>query len=157
MCPRRRWLAILCALGAAAAFALSVEGSSWWSLGGEVGVGTVASSHCFGGTCTRTGLGWAGGSETWVRAGAATYAGGLLAALLLVALAGALTARSSGRLTAASAAVATVTAAVVGAVFVTARPEVAGGAIGRGQPLFAVAVVLAAIATGSTLWRSRRS
>ncbi len=157
MSPRRRWLAILCALGAAAAFALAVQGADWWRIGGDVGVGTVTSSHCFGGGgCTRTSLGWTGGSDTWVRAGAATYAGGLLAAVLLIALAGALTAKSSGRLTAASAAVATITVAVVGAVFIRTRPELAGSAAARGLWLFAAALVLAVVAIVATLWNSRR-
>ncbi len=158
MSPWRRWLAILCALAGAAALALAVQGSDWWTVPGQVGVGTVSSNHCYGGECTHTSLGWAGGSQTWVRAGAATYAGGLLAALLLVALAGARTAGSSGRLTAASAAVATLCAAVVGAVFVTSRPVLAGDVLtlARGVPLFAAGVVLAVIAIGATLWpRSR--
>ena len=156
MPPRRSWLAILCALGASAGFAVAVQGASWWSIGGEVGIGPMTSRHCFGGNCTRTGLGWANGSDTWVRAGAATYAGGLLAALLLVMLAGALAARSSGRLLAVSAAVATLTSAVVGAVFVTGRPPLVGSSMGHGLPLFVAAVDLAVMAIAATLWRARR-
>ena len=153
MTSSRRWVPILCALGAAAAFALAVQGSLWWTIGDEVGIGTVSSEHCFGeGVCRRSGLNWTGGSATWVRAGAATYAGGLVAALLLVTVAGALTARASGRLAAMSAAVATVTVAVVGAIFIATRPDVPGTELARGPVLFALAVVLAAVAITLTFW-----
>lgn len=157
MSPLRRWLAIVCAVSAAAAFAVAVQGSAWWRVGDEVGIGTVSSRHCFGGgACQRTGLGWAGGTDTWVRAGSATYAAGLVAALMLLALAGALAARARGRLLAASAGVATLTAAVVGTVFVVNRPTtVAGTEADYGQLLFALAIALAAGVVGTTLWQTR--
>lgn len=156
MAPCRRWIVLACAVVAAGAFALAVQGSPWWRIGDEIGIGTTSTRHCFGeGSCQQSGLGWTGGSETWVRAGAATYAAGLVAAVILLALAGSLAARSSGRLAAMSAAVATVTAAVVGTIFVLTRPEVPGTDLARGGPLFAAAVVLALIAVAATLWRRR--
>ncbi|HVV85782.1 MAG TPA: hypothetical protein VHE35_22140 [Kofleriaceae bacterium] len=156
MTPFRRWLAMLCALLGAAALALAVQGAPWWRIGDEVGIGTVASRHCFGaGGCEQGTLAWTNGSDTWVRAGNATYGGGLVAALVLVTLAGALAARSSGRLPGMSAAVATVATAVVGAIFVSTRPALPGTAIGYGLPLFLAGLVLAATAVAATLWRGR--
>ena len=152
----RRWVAILFALGAAAAFAVAVQGSPWWSIGDEVGIGTISTRHCFGeGGCQQAGLGWTGGGSTWVRAGAATYAAGLVAAIILLALAGAVAARASGRLAAASAGVATLTAAVVGGIFIATRPMVPGTEVGRGIILFGAALVLATVAVGAVLWRAR--
>lgn len=147
---------MLCALAAAAAFAVAVQGSPWWRIGDEIGIGTMTTRHCFGeGECTQSGLSWTGGSDTWVKAGAATYGAGLVAAVVLLALAGALAARASGRLAAMSAGVAALSAAVVGTVFVLARPAVPGTELARGLPLFALAVVLAGVAVVSTLWRRR--
>lgn len=152
----RRWVTILCALGAAAALAIAVQGSPWWRIGDEVGIGTVSTRHCFGeGACQQAGLGWTGGSTTWIRAGAATYAAGLVTALVLVALAGSLAARSTGRLPAASAGVATVTAAVVSAVFIATRPMVPGTEVSRGAVLFGLGLVLSAVAVVTTLRRAR--
>lgn len=156
MPPLRRWLTVALAIGGAVAFALAVQGSSWWTIGDDVGIGTVSSRHCFGeGGCQTTDLGWTGGSTTWVRAGAATYAAGLVAALVLVALAGSIAARSSGRLAARVAAVATVTAAVVGVAFVVTSPDVPGSSLGRGLPLFGGAVALAIATIVSALWPAR--
>lgn len=147
---------MLCALGAAAAFAVAVQGSPWWRIGDEIGIGTMTTRHCFGaGACQQTGLSWTGGTDTWVKAGAATYASGLLAAVILLALAGALAARASGRLAALSGGVASVCAAVVGAVFFVARPSMPGTELARGVPLFVVAVVLAGVAVSTTLIHRR--
>lgn len=153
MPPLRRWLTVLLAIGAAVAFALAVQGSSWWTIGDDVGIGTVSSRHCFGeGSCQNTDLSWTGGSTTWVRAGAATYAAGLVAALVLVALAGSIAARSSGRLAARVAAVATVTAIAVAIAFVATSPHVPGSSLGRGLTLFGGAVALSIAAIVSALW-----
>jgi hypothetical protein len=147
---------MVCALAAAAAFAVAVQGSPWWRIGDEIGIGTMTTRHCFGeGGCSQSGLSWTGGSDTWVKAGAATYGAGLVAALILLALAGALAAKASGRLAAMSAGVATLSAAVVGTVFVVTRPAVPGTELARGVPLFAIGFVLAAVAVVSTLRRRR--
>ncbi len=152
----RRWITVACALIAAVGFALSVQALAWWRIGGDVEIGTTTSRHCFGGdACQRTGLGWTTGGDDWVSAGAATYAGGLLAALLLVTLAGALTARSSGRLPAMSAAVTTACVAVVGTLFVVNRPSLTGLESAFGPLVLAASVVASALAVGSTLWRPR--
>lgn len=155
MSPARRWIAVACALVAAAALALAVQGSPWWTIGDEVGIGTVASRNCFGDTCQESGLGWTSGSATWVRSGAATYAGGLVAALVLVALAGALTARARGRLAALSASVAVVTVAAVGVVFYVTRPTIAGMALARGPVLLLAGLALAVVAITLTLRQPR--
>ena len=70
------------AIIAAAAFALSVYGGSWWALRGEgasVDIGPFGSQRCFGDSCGPAGLGWIGASERWLRIGTATWAAGLLA------------------------------------------------------------------------------
>ncbi|MEZ4399722.1 MAG: hypothetical protein R3B06_06870 [Kofleriaceae bacterium] len=147
MSTARRVLTITLAVLAAVGFALAVEGGRWWSLGADVQIGPVGSQHCFGGGCKPSGLAWMGGSALWDRLGFATYVGGLLAALVLVAMAGGLAARRPARLTSLIAAVATATATVVGGAFIALRPTgLAGVAVDRGVVLFVAAVVLAAAA-----------
>lgn len=153
MSTARRVLTITMAVLAAVGLALAVEGGRWWSLGAGVQIGPVGSQHCFGGDCKPSRLAWLGGSALWDRLGFATYVGGLLAALVLVAMAGGLAARRPARLISLIAAVATATATVVGGAFIMLRPtELPGITIDRGVPLFVAGVVLAAAAIVSARW-----
>jgi hypothetical protein len=153
MSTQRRVLAVVIALIGAAGFAISVEGGRWWVIGSDVGIGTISSRHCFGeGECQFGSLAWTGGSDVWQRAGFATYAAGLCAAVALLALAGALASKRMGRLVAAVVVVAVVTAAVAGATFYAKRPALAAGAtLGRGALLFVVAIAAAIVAAALTL------
>lgn len=150
MSTARRAIAIVLALIGAAAFAIAVQGHRWWVIGDDVGIGTIATESCFG-DCRVGTLAWTGGSGTWQRAGFATYAGGLCAALALVALAGALAAKRTGRLVAAVAVVATLTAAGAGVAFHTLAPELTGASLGRGAIAFVIAIVAALAAAAVTV------
>src|SRR5215471_4815769 len=87
--PRmHRWLLVAIALVGAAAFALSVQGGRWWSIG-DVSIGPLGAHSPFGGL---GGLSWAGGSARWERFGSATFAAGLIAMFVLIVVAGALAA-----------------------------------------------------------------
>jgi hypothetical protein len=141
---------IALSLVAAACFSLAVVGGHWWQIG-EVGVGPVSTQRCFDGTCEAGSLAWAEGTEMWERAGTATWAAGMVASLVLVALAGALAAGRAGRVGAGVVLVATMTAIVAGGVFVTQRPNVAGIEVARGTWFFALGIVWAIGAAVSTL------
>jgi len=145
-------VAIVAALAGAAGLALAVEGGRWWMIG-DVGVGPIGTQRCFGGDCQPGGLRWAGGSDLWERAGVATYTAGLVAALVLVILAGAVAAGRTARLPAVVSVVAIATAAGAGALFVTTRPELPDGEVARGIWLFGGALIAAAVAAAATLWR----
>lgn len=146
----RRLTTIAASIAGAVCFSLAVHLGKWWTIG-EVGVGPVSTQRCFAGNCESGSLAWAGGSEVWVRAGTAAWAAGLVASLVLVALAGALAAGRAGRLAAAVVGIATVTAIVSGAVFVTQRPDMPGMEIGRGLWLYAAGILVALAATLSTM------
>jgi hypothetical protein len=133
---------IALSLVAAACFAMAVHGGRWWTIG-EIGVGPVSTQRCFDGACESGSLAWASGSEVWERAGTATWAAGLVASLVLVALAGALAARRAGRLAAGMAVVATFTAIAAGGVFISQRPPIEGVQIARGVWLYSAGIVLA--------------
>jgi hypothetical protein len=121
---------------------------------GEVGVGTVSTQRCFAGNCESGSLAWAGGSEMWERAGTATWAAGLVASLVLVALAGALAAGRAAKLAAGVAIVATMTAIVAGGVFIAQRPDMPGIEMARGVWLYCAGVVVA-LGAAITVYRSR--
>jgi hypothetical protein len=136
---KRRWLIIAVALVAASAFALSVQGGRWWSIG-DVAIGPFGSHSPFGGAGN---LSWTGGSARWQRFGVATGAAGLIAMFALVVVAGALAAGRVPRLAARTALVAIATAALVACGFLAARPDLPF-AVDVGVPLFAAAVVVGA-------------
>lgn len=147
---KRRLTTIALSILGAAGFSLAVVGGRWWQIG-EVGVGPVSTQRCFGGACESGTLAWAGGSELWERAGTATWAAGMIASLVLVALAGALAAGRTGRLAAAVALIATMTAIVAGGVFVSQRPSMEGMHVARGTWFFGLGIVWAIGAVISTL------
>jgi hypothetical protein len=150
MSRRRRLTTIALSIVAAACFSLAVVGGRWWTIG-EIGVGPVSTQRCFDGKCEAGSLAWAEGSDVWERAGTATWASGMVASLVLVALAGALAAGRAGRLGATVALIATMTAIVAGGVFVSQRPNVEGIEVARGTWFFALGVVWAIGAAVSTL------
>lgn len=151
----RRLITIALAIVGAALFAVAVQGGRWWDVGSEVHVGLSATERCFGGDCAYGTLSWAGGSPMWERLGVATYVGGLLAALALVALAGAVAARRAGWLAAGVVTVAVVTATAVAIGFHTLAPELPGATLGRAPYLF-VGAVLAAIAAVASVVTAKR-
>ena len=150
MSRKRRLTTIALSIVAAAFFSLAVVGGRWWTIG-EVGVGPVSTQRCFDGRCETGSLAWAEGSEVWERAGTATWAAGMVASLVLVALAGALAAGRAARLGATVAMIATMTCIVAGGVFVTQRPSIEGIEVARGTWFFALGIVWAIGAAVSTL------
>jgi hypothetical protein len=131
----RRWLTIALALAAASMFAVSVQAGRWWSIG-DFEVGPFGSRNCLGGNCHATGLSWLGGTERWARTGVATWAGAMLAMLVLVAVAGAIAAKRTPRLLAKTALVAVLTAALAGTWFVIQFPAQNGASLGVDRGLF---------------------
>ena len=151
-----RWLFVLLALAAACAFAFSVQLGCWWSIG-DVEIGPFGSKHCFGdGDCKVAGLGWIGASDRWMRLGMATWAGGLVSALMLVIMAARLASNRVPKLVAKSVLVALATASLAGTVFVATFPGVKGASLDRGAWLFAGAVIVALFAAIGVLRSSAR-
>ncbi|MBK7071351.1 MAG: hypothetical protein IPH44_03515 [Myxococcales bacterium] len=151
----RRLLIIVLALVGAAGFAISVEGGRWWSLGGEIHVGPAGTQRCFGGECGVGDLTWVHGSGFWERCGSGAYAGGLVAGLALLALAGSIAARRAGRLAAAVAGIGSVTAIAAGVGFYALAPAIPEASVGRGAVLFAIGAAAALTAIGATLTAKR--
>jgi hypothetical protein len=148
-----RWVTLVCALVASAAFALSVQGGKWWSVGG-VAIGPLGSRHCFGGECRSSGLGWIGGTDRWVRTGVGAWAAALLAMLLLLMVAAAVAAGRVPKLVAKSALVAIGTAAITGTLFVVQFPDADVDVhMDRGLLLFVVGIV-AGVAAGVLVLRA---
>jgi hypothetical protein len=144
---KHRWLIVVLALVAASAFALSVQGRRWWSIG-DVTVGPFGAHSPFGGAGD---LSWTGGSVRWERFAIATGAGGLIAMFVLVMLGAGVAARRVPLLVAKTALAAIVTAGVAAIGFVVARPAELPFRIDRGIALFVVAVVTGVIAAVSVL------
>jgi hypothetical protein len=136
---KHRWSVVALALVAASAFALSVQAGRWWTIG-DVEIGPFGSLSPFGGPGN---LSWAGGSARWERFGVASGAGGLIAMLVLLVVAGAVAAHRVPKLAARTALVAIATASLAAVAFIVARPD--NGLpfeLGRGVILFAAAAAL---------------
>jgi len=162
----RRLITIALAIVGAALFSVAVQGGRWWDVGSEVHVVVgapaegelvrrIGTERCFGGECGYGAVAWAGGSSMWERLGVATYVGGQLTALALLALAGAVAARRAGRLAAGVVTVAVVTATAVAIGFHVTAPELPGATLGRAPYLF-VGAVLAAIAAVASVVTAKR-
>lgn len=147
---KTRWILVAAALVAACAFALSVWGGKWWSIG-DVEIGPFGSKQCFGGDCRSAGLGWVGGSERWLRMGMATWAAGLVAMVVLVVMAAGLAAKRIPRLAARVALVSFATAVVSAGLFLMQFPGVDGARVDRGMYLFGAALALGAFAAINVL------
>jgi hypothetical protein len=123
---RARWIVVVLALAGATCLAVAVMSprvGPWWTVGEIAAIGPGGTSVCMpGAECTRDDLDWIGGGELWRRAGVATMAAGVIAALALVAVAAALASRRRGRLAAGAAISAIATAVAAGTVFVAAFP-----------------------------------
>jgi hypothetical protein len=138
---KSRWLVIVLALGAACAFAFSVQLGRWWVLG-EVEIGPRGSSHCFGsGPCKVADLSW--GGDRWMRLGMATWAGGLVTVFMLIVMAARLAARKLPKLVAKSVLVSIATASLAGTAFVATVPGAQGAGLARGAWLFVLGIALA--------------
>jgi hypothetical protein len=144
---KRRWPIVALSLAAASAFALSVQGGRWWSIG-EVAIGPFGSHSPFGGGGD---LSWTGGGARWQRFGIAAGAGGLIAMFVLIVVAGALAAGRVPRLAARTALVAIATAALAAAGFIAARPAGMPLAPDRGVALLAAAIVVGVVAAIAVL------
>jgi hypothetical protein len=149
---RSRWTIVALALGAAVAFALSVQVGRWWSIA-DCSIGPFGSRECIAGMSS--GLAWIGGSESWMRIGAATWAGGMIAMLVLLTVAASTAAGRLSRLAAKTSLVAIVSASAAAIAFFAGFPGLAGAHVDRGIPLFVVGAVLGAIASILVL-RARR-
>lgn len=142
---RNRWIIVALALLAASAFAISVQAGRWWSVG-QVEIGPFGSRQCIDGECHPTSLSWVGGTERWARTGVATWAGCLIAMIVLLIVAGAVAAKRVPRLAARTALVAITTAMLAGGAFIAQFPGVSGAAVDRGVFLFGAAIVVGAAA-----------
>jgi hypothetical protein len=151
---RHRWLLVTASLVAAAGFALSVQGGRWWSVSDVVTVGPLGTRSPFRGL---GGLSWAGGGAQWERYAIATYAAGMIAMLVLIFVAGALAAGRVPRLAARTALVAVAVAALVGSRFAAGVPNERSFELDRGFWLFAVAVIVGALAAAGVLRAARRA
>ena len=147
-----RWLVIALALAAACAFAFSVQLGRWWAIGADVEIGPFGSRHCYGvGGCKIGDLFWVGGGDRWMRLGMATWAGGLVAAFMLVVMSARLAANKVPKLVAKSVLVAIATASLAGTVFVATFPGIEGASLSRGAFLYMIGVALALTAAISVL------
>jgi hypothetical protein len=143
---KSRWPIVALALLAAVAFALSVWAGRWWSIG-DVEIGPFGSKQCFGGgDCRPTSLTWIGGSERWMRMGMATWAGGLIAMLVLLITAAGVAAKRIPRLAARTALVAIATVTITGVLFIMQFPGVDGAQVDRGLWLWLAGILLGSIA-----------
>jgi hypothetical protein len=142
---KSRWPIVALALLAAVAFAISVWAGRWWSIG-DVEIGPFGSKQCFGGECRPTSLTWIGGSERWMRMGMATWAGGLIAMLVLLITAAGVAAKRIPRLAARTALVAIVTVSITGVLFIMQYPGVDGATVDRGLWLWLAAIIVGSIA-----------
>jgi hypothetical protein len=135
----------------------SVQLGRWWVIG-DVEIGPHHSLHCFGaGECQRTNLLWVGGGDRWMRLGMATWASGLVAALMLVIMAARLAAKRVPKLVAKSVLVAITTAMVTGTIFLATFPGIQGASIARGAAFFLLGAVLALAAAITVLTMRRDS
>jgi hypothetical protein len=112
-------------------------------------IGPFGMRICSDGSCVPGSLERFGGGILWKRYGMATWGAGLITAVTLLVMAARVAVRRVPRLAAKTVLVATTTATLVGIGFFAKLPVPAD--IARGIPLFAVAIVLAALAAISVL------
>jgi hypothetical protein len=150
---KHRWIIVALALVAASAFAVAAIAGRWWSIGDVAEIGPFRSLRCFGegGECEAAGLNWIGGSERWMRTGMGAWAGCLISTFVLCVTAAAVAAKRIPKLAAKTSLVSVATAALAGTAFIVQFPGVEGAKIDRGIYLFAIGIVLGAIAAISVL------
>ncbi len=154
---KNRWLTIMLALLAAAAFAMSVQGGRWWSIG-EAAVGPFGAKRCFDGDCVPAGLSWLGVGERWMRIGMAVWAAGLISSFMLVVMSAGIAAKRVPHLVAKVVLVSISTATLTGAVFFAQFPrgEFPVASADRGAWLFVIAIAIGAVASVLVL-KTKRS
>lgn len=140
-----RWLVIALALGACIAFAMSVQLGAWWTIG-DTEIGPTGSQRCFETGCAPANLNWLGVGDRWMRVGMGTWAGGLIAAFVLVVMSARLAAKKIPVLAAKTVLVSVATAGIAAAWFAYQFPrtEYPAAELGRGALLFLVAIALGA-------------
>jgi hypothetical protein len=136
-----RWLVVAFALVAASMFAIAAVAGHWWSIG-DIEIGPSGSRRCVGDDCASAYL---GAPMQWLRFGIATWAGCLVAAVLLVITAAGVASRRVPRLAAKTSLVAVATAMVTGGMFIAQRPSLPGIETERGLFVFAGAVLVGAV------------
>jgi hypothetical protein len=141
---RARWLILFFALAGSCALALSVHRGHWWEID-NTAIGPFGWLRCFEHDC-ETGDLRRVGNDLWTRLGKATWAGGLIAMIALLALAAAVAAKRRPVLVAKTSLVALATATAAGIAFVVMFPGLAGAEIGHGVWLFGAGIVAGTIA-----------
>jgi hypothetical protein len=128
-----------------------VQAGRWWHIA-DVEIGPFGSKHCFDtGDCRISSLAWVGGGDRWMRLGVATWAGGLVATLMLVITAARLASNRVPKLVAKSVLVAIAVASLAGTMFVVTFPGMAGATLARGAWMFVLAIALGLAAAISVL------
>lgn len=163
-----RWLYVAILLAGATCLVIAVAASTWWSVGDVIEVRPTGTRSCFeADKCMAGDLGWLGGGELWRRAGVAVWAAGMICALAMVALAGAIAAKRRGTTIAGTTLVSAITAAVAATVFVLRFPGLRWpdglaeslpsptASMGLGPVLYLAGAGVAAIAAVVILRRSR--
>lgn len=147
-----RWPTILLALLATTAFAWSVQGGRWWVID-IAELGPFGARVCNDSGCTSGELASFGGGPQWMRFGMATWGAGLIAGFVLLVMAARVAARNVPRLAARTVVVSLATAAIVGGLFVAKFPDdrLPPADLARGALLYAIAIVLGALAAVSVL------
>jgi hypothetical protein len=148
-----RWLFVFALLAAACGFAIAVQALPWWHVG-EADLSPIRSRNCFGQSCRTGGLSWVGASQMWMQSGVATFAAGLISALICVVSAAALAAKRSPIVLANMMIVSFVTSIVVAGYFISNMP-LSGARIESGIPAFLGSAVMTLLAALFIHLRSR--
>jgi hypothetical protein len=153
----RRWTSVTVLVVAAAAFALSIGGGRWWSVGDAFRVGPLGAQQCTPGDDCVPAAFWLDAGPRFERLAVATAAAGFVAMLVALALAGAFAAGRAPRLLWKMLIVALATAGVAAALWIAAFPGLPGAAVDRGMMLYGggiVAAIVALVRTRSLLLKS---
>jgi len=129
-----------------------VQVGRWWSID-DCSIGPFGSRECIAGMSSW--LSWIGGSESWMRTGVATWAGGMIAMLVLLTVAASTAAGRLSRLAAKTSLVAIASASAAAIAFVSGFPGIGGAHVDRGIALFIAGAVVGAIAAILVLRASR--
>ncbi len=152
----RRWTSIAMLVASAAAFALSVGGGRWWSVGDSFLVGPLGAQQCSGDDCVPAAF-WLDAGPRFERAATATAAAGFVAMVVALVLAGALAAGRAPRLLWKMMVTSLATAVAAAGLWIASYPGLPGASIDRGMVLYggAIAAAAAALAMMRSLMASR--
>jgi hypothetical protein len=148
-----RWAMVALLLAIASGFIIAVQALPWWNIGAAT-LSPIKSRNCFGGECRVSDLRWTTGTESWIRMGVATYAAGMIAAVVAIMCAAGIAAKRLPTLLAKMLIVAGITCAVTAGIFVVGLPTLAETSIASGTVVFAVSVALIAVAAFRILRRT---